>query len=83
MGNQIIVQEEKTFANKLKSIFEKKNSKAISKTLELFEKGSITKDDAQILMQGMQKVQINVGGVTVNQDGYNCSFGANAGHYRR
>ena len=83
MGNQIIVQEEKTFANKLKSIFEKKNSKAISKTLELFEKGAITKQDAQILMEGMQKVQINVGGIKVEQSGYNCSFGGDAGHYTR
>ena len=82
MENQIIVQEEKTFTNKLKSIFEKKNSKAISKTLELFEKGAITKEDAQILMECMQNVQINVGGITVQQEGYNCSFSGNAGHTR-
>lgn len=80
MENKIILQGEKTFLGKLKSIFDKKGSKAISRTLELFEKGAITKDDAQILMEGVQKAQVNVGGITVKQDGYNCSLEGNAGH---
>lgn len=58
-----------------------KTDDAISTVLQLFEQGKITRTQAYMLLQGMNKTIIFVNGDGIHQDGYNCALEGNAGHH--
>ena len=65
---------------KLERIFQSKNALAISTTLDIFKRDAISKQEAEIIIQGLKGVTVNLGGVT--QSGYNCTISGDAGHTR-